>query len=136
MKKVIYLIVLLFTVNSFVNAQCGPKLKQKFKANCKGIYLLHKEVNIEKDTIEIVLNVNCVYRIYLFKTEAGVLPNLNIYQEGEQFELPEEILNEEIGYKYVTLHAKKSGTYKMILDFDGKTDQCAVLALFFQKKNK
>ncbi len=136
MKKTISLFALLFIFQLFTNAQCDINEDELIKTYVKeGIVLMHESYNNKNDKpYKVVFNIGVTYGVFLLNPSKE-LPKFTLLDDktGEEVNCSVET-NEKDNYAYYKFTIKKSGQYKVVLDFDTEKKECVLFVLTFIKK--
>lgn len=139
MKKTISLFMLIFIFQIFTNAQCDVKKYEFIKKYVKeGIFLMGKSYNNKKDKpYKLVLDKGATYGIYLLNPSKS-LPDIELKtKEGMPIQNIETKIDTKENYAFYKFTIKKSGQYRVSLNFNTPEKACVLFVLtYICKKNE
>jgi len=132
MRKIICILLVMFSIQTLIIAQCGKNHKEILNKYCKGIYLTHKVVKSDSIAeIRFIFNKGTKYALYLLNPNKD-FPTVEILGK---MDVPfssfstKYYMNEN--YLEYTFTAKDSGEFLIKADFNKQEDACVLLALYF-----
>lgn len=133
MKIMVVFTFIIFVTFICVSAQCETSYQQTLDEHCIGVYISHSEVNNENNIIQIGLDANCTYALYLLNSSKA-LPQAKLSVKKEAIFILDNKIDEHQSISLYRFKLAKADTIKVEIQFV-EPNSYALLALYCDYSN-